>query len=323
MLAPPSLVAAPLAAICWLSSSRIALGGKVQMKTRGRVSLALGAVVMQVGTTLACTDTGNFAGSLLPCTDGSCSTTTMTCAQLAAVGGCEKYFGELFDYSASSAAPTCSQQFSFGATTAVAMGCCSTCNVDSLSAKEVDDLITLFKKFDQDGDGSIDQSELKALLHVSGIDATDEQVATVLNDDDTDGDGRIEFSEFVGIVRQDMARHPPTAGGTGRPAGSCVERSTTVAGQTLSCSHYVQLGYTCQVQFCNLAGSGSSERHSAVNLLIYVAWVCCVQALTTTPQFMNVSFSCNQSDTSPQLICMHGHARISTVTAHAPVPTHT
>ena len=239
------------------------------METIGFVCLVLGAVVLHAGTTLACTDTGDFAGSLLPCSDGTCSTTTMTCAQLAAVGGCEKYFGELFDYSANTAAPTCSAQFSFGATTAVAMGCCSTCNVDSLSAKEVDDLITLFKKFDQNGDGSIDQSELKALLHVSGIDATDEQVATVLNEDDTDGDGRIEFGEFVGIVRQDMASHPATAGGT----GSCVERSTVVAGQTLSCSHYVQLGYTCQVLSCNFATSGSSEGHSAVHRLIYIACV--------------------------------------------------
>ena len=214
------------------------------MKTRALVRAALGTVVMKFGTAVACTDSGNFAGSLLPCTDGGCSTTTMTCAQLAAVGGCEKHFGELFDYSANSAAPTCSQTFSFDARTAVALGCCSTCNVDAMSAKDVDDLITLFNKFDRNGDGSIDQSELKALLHVSGIDATDAQVATVLADDDTDGDGSIEFSEFVGIVRQSLASHPAaTVGGT----GSCVERTTTVAGQTLSCSHYVQLGYSCQV----------------------------------------------------------------------------
>lgn len=214
------------------------------METRVLVRLALGTVAMQVGTTTACTDSGNFAGSLLPCTDGGCSTTTMTCPQLAAVGGCAKHFGELFDYSANTAAPTCSQQFSFGATTAVALGCCSTCNVDSMSAKEVDDLIGLFNKFDQNGDGSIDQSEFKALLHVSGIDATDEQVAVVLADDDTDGDGKIEFAEFVGIVRQSRASQTPTVGGT----GSCVERTTTVSGQVLSCSHYIQLGYTCQVR---------------------------------------------------------------------------
>ena len=239
-LAPPSSTTA-CGPTCRPSSNFVP--GPALMETRVLVRLALGAVAMQVGTTIACTDSGNFAGSLLPCTDGGCSTTTMTCAQLAAIGGCEKHFGELFDYSADTAAPTCSQQFSFDATTAVALGCCSTCNVDAMSAKEVDDLIGLFKKFDQDGDGSIDQSELKALLHVSGIDATDAQVATVLADDDTDGDGRIEFAEFVGIVHQNRASHPPTVG-----TGSCVERTTTVSGQTLSCSHYVQLGYTCQVR---------------------------------------------------------------------------
>lgn len=193
------------------------------------------SMAMQVGTTMACTDSGNFQGSLLPCTNG-CSTTTMTCAQLAAVGGCEKHFGELFDFSANTATPTSSgTTFAFDATTAVALGCCSTCNVDGLSAKDVDDLITLFIKFDKDGDGSIDQSELKALLHLSGVDVTDEQVATVLADDDTDGDGRIEFGEFVGIIQRDLASHP------------CYELPTNVAGQTLTCSHYVQLGYSCQV----------------------------------------------------------------------------
>jgi hypothetical protein len=139
-----------------------------------------------------------------------------------------------------------------------------------MSATDIEDLITLFKKFDRDGDGSIDQSELKALLHVSGVDATDDQVATVLADDDTDGDGRIEFSEFVGIVRQNLASHPSAAvGGT----GSCVERTTTVAGQTLSCSHYIQLGYSCQ-------------------------------ALMTTPQFMN-DFDCHCS-------CPGANAQVAT-----------
>lgn len=213
------------------------------------------ALVLHAATAAACADTGSysFSGALLPCTSG-CSTTTLTCAQLAALGACEKHFGQVFDYSGSTAAPTCSQPFQFGPTIAVASGCCSTCNVDGLSAAEIDDMIKFFSMFDTNGDGSIDQSELKAVLHVSGADASDAQVATVLQDNDTNMDGRIEFTEFVGLMRQSLAAHPPPA---------CVERSTTIAGQTLSCSHYMQLGYSCQ-------------------------------ALTTTPQFMN-DFDCHCS----------------------------
>ena len=225
-------------------------GGKTSRQP-GLAALVLHATTAACAQ--ACADSGSFSGALLPCT-AACTTTTLTCAQLAAVGGCEKHFGQVFDYSGSTAAPTCSQPFQFGAAVAVASGCCSTCNVDGLTLAEIDDMIKFFGMFDTNGDGSIDQSELKAVLHVSGADASDAQVATVLQDNDTNGDGRIEFTEFVGLMRQSLADHPQPA---------CVERSTTVAGQTLSCSHYIQLGYSCQ-------------------------------ALTTTPQFMD-DFDCHCS----------------------------
>ena len=125
-----------------------------------------------------------------------------------------------------------------------------------MGAAEVDELISMFKKFDRNGDGSIDGSELKALLHVSGADASDAQVATMLADNDTDGDGVISFSEFVGIVRAgeaSEAAHAGAAGGGRGAAGGCVESSVTVGGNTLSCSHYVQLGYTCEVSACRPA----------------------------------------------------------------------
>ena len=143
-----------------------------------------------------------------------------------------------------------------GADLPVAMGCCATCGVDRMGAAEVDELISMFKKFDRNGDGSIDGSELKALLHVSGADASDAQVATMLADNDTDGDGVISFSEFVGIVRAgeaSEAAHAGAAGGGRGAAGGCVESSVTVSGNTLSCSHYVQLGYTCEVSACRPA----------------------------------------------------------------------
>ena len=166
---------------------------------------------------------------------------------------------QVFDFSASPPTTT-SRSLAIGADLPVAMGCCATCGVDRMGAAEVDELISMFKKFDRNGDGSIDGSELKALLHVSGADASDAQVATMLADNDTDGDGVISFSEFVGIVRAGEASEAAHAGaagggrgGGGGAAGGCVESSVTVGGNTLSCSHYVQLGYTCEVSACRPA----------------------------------------------------------------------
>ena len=61
----------------------------------------------------------------------------------------------------------------------------------------------------------VEKSELKALLHGSGADASDAQGATMLADNDTDGDGVISFSEFVGIVRAGEASEAAHAGAAG------------------------------------------------------------------------------------------------------------
>ena len=61
----------------------------------------------------------------------------------------------------------------------------------------------------------------------------------------------------------------------------------TVGGNTLSCSHYVQLGYTCEVSACRPAPA--RLRRGTADLLILPR-----QVLTTTPQFMS-QFDCHCS----------------------------
>merc|ERR550514_2041580 len=54
-----------------------------------------------------------------------------------------------------------------------------------------------FDRFDEDGSGYVDVSELRTLLVKLGEDLSDQELEQSFRDLDTDGSGEIEFFEFV------------------------------------------------------------------------------------------------------------------------------
>jgi Ca2+-binding EF-hand superfamily protein len=63
-----------------------------------------------------------------------------------------------------------------------------------------------FNVFDQDGNGTIDQQELRVMmtkLRVVPADVTPETIQQLFNLADTDGNGKITFEEFVSLFKSD------------------------------------------------------------------------------------------------------------------------
>lgn len=68
------------------------------------------------------------------------------------------------------------------------------------SAEEMAQYQVVFSKFDADGGGQIDSSELKAVLEAMGKYKTADEIEQMLRKADTDGDGTVNFSEFVALM---------------------------------------------------------------------------------------------------------------------------
>ena len=70
----------------------------------------------------------------------------------------------------------------------------------SLSEEEIQGCHRAFQEFDEDNSGSIDQFELKKVLHSMGQDPTDEEILALMAEVDEDNSGAISFSEFLDMV---------------------------------------------------------------------------------------------------------------------------
>ena len=55
----------------------------------------------------------------------------------------------------------------------------------------------IFNMFDQDGNGSIDKTEMKTILEEMGKVFTDEEVEKMIALADTDHSGTLEYEEFI------------------------------------------------------------------------------------------------------------------------------
>jgi hypothetical protein len=53
----------------------------------------------------------------------------------------------------------------------------------------------------RDGNGCIDSNELKTILMRLGSDVTDEELSTMMKTADRDGDGQIDFEEFMSLLK--------------------------------------------------------------------------------------------------------------------------
>ena len=69
-----------------------------------------------------------------------------------------------------------------------------------LKGDEKEDLRKAFAVFDQVGNGSISQLELKIVLDKIGIHMSEAEVERTMSEADTDGDGEISYTEFVDVI---------------------------------------------------------------------------------------------------------------------------
>jgi Ca2+-binding EF-hand superfamily protein len=70
----------------------------------------------------------------------------------------------------------------------------------AVSFSSVQDVKKAFRKFDSNGDGHLDRSELKQLLISSGKNVSDQEVNALFAQGDVDGDGMIDIQEFVKMM---------------------------------------------------------------------------------------------------------------------------
>jgi len=57
-----------------------------------------------------------------------------------------------------------------------------------------------FRKFDRDGDGHIEQHEVRTVMQNLGAPMSDDAIKKLIAGVDTDGNGMVEFDEFIGIM---------------------------------------------------------------------------------------------------------------------------
>ncbi|XP_062232217.1 probable calcium-binding protein CML14 [Phragmites australis] len=69
-----------------------------------------------------------------------------------------------------------------------------------LRGNQLKQLREIFRRFDMDGDGSLTQLELAALLRSLGLRPTGDEVHALLAGMDADGNGKVEFDELAGAI---------------------------------------------------------------------------------------------------------------------------
>ncbi|CAN6331897.1 unnamed protein product [Urochloa humidicola] len=69
-----------------------------------------------------------------------------------------------------------------------------------LRGSQLKQLREIFRRFDMDGDGSLTQLELAALLRSLGLRPTGEEVRALLAGMDADGNGAVEFDELAAAI---------------------------------------------------------------------------------------------------------------------------
>ena len=65
---------------------------------------------------------------------------------------------------------------------------------------EEQDIIEVFKVFDNDGNGYITAAELRHVMTNLEEKLTDEEIDEMINEADIDGDGQINYEEFVKMM---------------------------------------------------------------------------------------------------------------------------
>ena len=75
-----------------------------------------------------------------------------------------------------------------------------------LTPEQLVEISGAFKKFDLNGDGTIDTNEIQTVMTNLGYPKTLEEAKAIVADVDTDGNGTIEFDEFLGMIAARMIK---------------------------------------------------------------------------------------------------------------------
>ena len=68
-------------------------------------------------------------------------------------------------------------------------------------------VIDLFRKWDEDGDGTVDKKEFRKALRQCGFDAPLDAMNELFEEMDSSGDGKVDFKEMNRVLRQGSAVH--------------------------------------------------------------------------------------------------------------------
>merc|ERR550532_1333586 len=93
-----------------------------------------------------------------------------------------------------------SQQMSQQSYVATSSYSTSSASSTSMSFNSAQDVKSIFRKFDKNGDGHLDRSEIKQMLQSSGKNASDQEVEQMFRQGDADGDGLIDIQEFTMLM---------------------------------------------------------------------------------------------------------------------------
>lgn len=82
----------------------------------------------------------------------------------------------------------------------------------------------VFKRFDKDGDGVIDTSELRTMMTQLGQRPTEAQLRQLLVAADAAGSGTIDFLEFRSVLMRQAAASPPSNRRSPQPHPAALSR---------------------------------------------------------------------------------------------------
>lgn len=64
-------------------------------------------------------------------------------------------------------------------------------------------MIRAFQYADVNGDGRLDENEIRRALHLWNVDLTEDKMQAVIDACDADGDGGIDYKEFVKVLARE------------------------------------------------------------------------------------------------------------------------
>eukprot|EP00794_Sanderia_malayensis_P015262 gene15262-16837_t len=75
---------------------------------------------------------------------------------------------------------------------------------DIFTEQDVREFKEVYKLFDKDGDGVINEKELGVIMSGHGYDIKDEDLTAMIKKGDYSGDGTVSFNEFIQLIREGL-----------------------------------------------------------------------------------------------------------------------